>query len=397
MLQVPTASTGVADIIGFGQNGVVVMRNGVFVQPSPVIEDFGHNAGGWSVDKHVRLVADLTGDGTADLVGFGDNGVLVSFNGGNNTFTKPAKNVLAHFAYNAGGWRVEKHIRYLADIRNIGRCDIIGFGDGGVFVSMNDGNAQFKPVHNALKDFGYDAGGWRLDRHLRFLGDTTGDGLPDIVGFGENHVFVSRNQGDGTFAPAQPVLDDFCWSTGWRIAEHPRFIADLTGDGKVDLIGCGVDGVYVSLNQGDGTFGPVTRVVGNFGAIPAQGWRVSQHPRYIADLTNDKRGDIIGFGWAGVTIAYNNGDGTFQPAKLVVHNFGIKQGWEIRKHPRFVVDLTGNGCADLIGFGESAVYVAYNDGKGGFGPVQTLTKSFAYNNGEWAGTVRWLANLSQNK
>lgn len=373
------------------------MRNSALVQPSPVIEDFGHNAGGWSVEKHVRLVADVTGDGTADLVGFGDNGVLVSFNGGNNTFTKPVKNVLAHFAYNAGGWRVEKHIRYLVDIRNVGRCDIVGFGDGGVFVSINDGNAQFKPAHNALKDFGYDAGGWRLDRHLRFLGDTTGDGLPDIVGFGENHVFVSRNQGDGTFAPAQSVLDDFCWSTGWRVAEHPRFIADLTGNGKVDLIGCGVDGVYVSLNQGDGTFGPVTRVVRNFGATPAQGWRVYQHPRFIADLTNDKRGDIIGFGWAGVTIAYNNGDGTFQPAKLIVHDFGIKQGWELRKHPRFVVDLTGNGCADLIGFGESAVYVAYNDGKGGFGPVQTLTKSFAYNNGEWARTVRWLANLSQNR
>jgi hypothetical protein len=393
---VPTASPGVASIIGFGQDGVVIMRNDATAQPSPVIEDFGQNVGGWCVDKHVRLVADVTGDRTADLIGFGDNGVLISFNNGNDTFAKPVKNVLADFGYSAGGWRVEKHIRYLADIRNAGWCDIVGFGDDGVVVSRNEGNAQFKPVHIALKDFGYNAGGWRLDRHLRFLGDTTGDGLPDIVGFGEKSVFISRNQGDGTFAPAQSVLDDFCYSAGgWRVGEHPRFIADLTGNRKVDIIGCGADGVYVSLNKGDGTFGPVTHAVRDFGT--AQGWIPNWHPRFIADLTNDKRGDIVGFGWAGVTVAYNNGDGTFQPSKLMLKDFGVRTGWHPAKHPRFVVDLTGNGCADIIGFGETGVYVAYNDGKGEFGPVRTLTRAFAYNNGEWAETVRWLANLDQQR
>jgi len=61
------------------------------------------------------------------------------------------------------------HIRYLADIRGIGRCDIVGFGDGGVVVSKNDGDAQFNPVYIALSDFGYTAGDWRLEHHLLFL------------------------------------------------------------------------------------------------------------------------------------------------------------------------------------------------------------------------------------
>ena len=58
------------------------------------------------------------------------------------------------------------------------------------------------------------------------------------------------------------------------------------------------------------------------------------------------------------------------------------------------MDLTGDGCADIIGFGETHTYVSYNDGKGGFGAVRTLNK-FVYNNGEWTvgNTVRWLANL----
>jgi hypothetical protein len=168
----------------------------------------------------------------------------------------------------------------------------------------------------------------------------------------------------------------------------------LTGDGKVDVIGCGGAGVYASLNQGNGTFGPVNLVVNNFGT--AQGWKVDQHPRYIADLTGDKRGDIIGFGEAGVYVSYNNGSpsGTFQPAKLVINNFGVAQGWQVGKHPRYVVDLTGDGCADVIGFGENNVYVAYNDGKGGFGPVKTLVNTFSFADG-WAvdKTVRYLVNL----
>ena len=395
---VPTASPGFADIVGFGQNGVVIMRDDISAQATTVINDFGFNAGGWRSDKHVRLVGDITGDQRADIVGFGDGGVLASINNGNNTFSKPAKPVLADFAYNAGGWRVEKHLRYLCDIRKVGRCDIVGFGDGGVLVSRNDGNANFRPVYNAIKDFGYEAGGWRLDRHLRFLGDTTGDGLPDIVGFGESHVFIGVNQNNGTFAPVKSVIDDFCYSAGgWRVDQHPRFIADLTGNGKVDVIGCGGAGVYVSLNQGGDKFGPVTRVVDNFGTN--QGWQVNQHPRYIADLTGDKRGDIIGFGSAGVYVSYNNGGGTFQPAKLVLNNFGVEQGWQVNKHPRFVVDLTGDGCADIIGFGEGQTWVSFNDGKGGFGPARALTNTFAFNNGEWDvdKTVRWLSNLDQNR
>jgi len=306
--------------------------------------------------------------------------------------------VLKGFAYNAGGWRVDKHIRYLADIRGVGRCDIVGFADDGVVVSKNDGDAKFSPSYLALSSFGYNAGGWRLDRHLRFLGDVTGDGLPDIIGFGEEDVYVSRNNGDGTFSPMQSVIKNLCYGAGsWRIEQHPRLIADLTGDGKVDIIGFGDPGVFVSLNQGDGTFGPVRFVIPSFGT--AQGWKVDQHPRSIADLTGDKRGDIIGFGDAGVYVSYNNGNGTFQLPKLVIDNFGVQQGWQVGKHPRFVVDLTGDGCADVIGFGECNVYhVAFNDGKGGFGPVKTLTSTFAYTN-EWSAdkTVRYVANLDQSR
>ena len=391
-ISVPTTRIGVADIIGFGVSGVVILRNSINRRPFKVINDFGYDAGGWRVDKHVRLVADTTGNRQADVIGFGNGGVLISINNGDNTFQDP-KMAIRDFAYN-GGWRVEKHIRFVADIRNTGRADIIGFGDVGVVVSLNNGTGSFAPAKLAVADFGYNAGGWRIERHLRFLGDVYGTGMLDIIGFGEKDVFIGKNNGDGTFTPVQAVVNNMCYSAGvWRIEKHPRFVYDLTGNGRVDLIGFGDGGVYVALNE-YGTFPASKFVLPEFGYD--LGWRVEKHPRFIADLTGNKAGDIIGFGDEGVYVAISNGDGTFQASKKVIDNFGYNAGgWRVEKHLRFPVDLTGDGCADIIGFGENAVLVSYNDGKGNFGPVQNLLGQFAYNNGEWSleKTVRLVANL----
>ena len=42
-----------------------------------------------------------------------------------------------------------------------------------------------KPQRVITDFFGYDTrgGGWRIDRHPRFMADTTGSGSADIVGF----------------------------------------------------------------------------------------------------------------------------------------------------------------------------------------------------------------------
>ncbi|KAF6750776.1 lectin [Ephemerocybe angulata] len=331
-LPVPVDRVGTADIVGFGQDGVVILRNSVRPDIRLVISDYGYNAGGWRVEKHVRLVGDTTGNNRADIIGFGGAGVLISRNNGNNTFG-PQFLAINDFG-EASGWTNTKHIRYVADLRKKGLVDIIGFGDAGVLVSLNNGNGTYAASRLAIGDFGYNAGGWRLERHLRFLADTTGDGLPDIVGFGESSVIVAVNRGDGTFLPGKSVINDLTYSSGgWRVEKHPRTVADLTGDGRADVIGFGDAGVYVALNNGGGSFQAPRLAINDFGFN--QGWRVDQHPRFVADLNRDGRGDIVGFGGAGVYVSRNNGDGTFQPTVLALKDFGFEQGWRVDKHPRY--------------------------------------------------------------
>ena len=213
---------------------------------------------------HLRFVSDITGNGRVDLIGFGDEGVSVALNNGNGVFQAP-KLILKNFGYNAGGWRVEKHPRFVSDLTGNGRLDLIGFGDGGVFVALNNGNGTFQAPKLVLKGFGYNAGGWRVEKHPRFIADLTGNKAGDIVGFGNNGVYVAINNGDGTFQPAKKVIDDFAYDAGyWRVEKHLRFLVDLTGDGCADIVGFGEGAVYVSFNDGKGNFGPVQKLLSEF-------------------------------------------------------------------------------------------------------------------------------------
>ena len=69
----------------------------------------------------------------------------------------------------ASGWRVDQHIRLLADANGDGRQDIVGFGGPGVLVALSTGAGFTQPAF-WVEGFGVLAGGWHVDRHPRMLG-----------------------------------------------------------------------------------------------------------------------------------------------------------------------------------------------------------------------------------
>ena len=322
-------------------------------------------------DQHPRFVVDITGDGRADIVGLGRDGVWASLNSRGDGIMQIPRLALRGFGENAGSWHVDRHPRVLGDVTGEGRADIVGFGDAGVYVALSNGDGSFT-MAAGIAGFGIDQG-WRVDQHPRFLADVTGDGRADIVGFGNDGVYVALSNGDGSFTMAAGIAD-FGVDQGWRVDRHPRFLADVTGDGRADIVAFGDNNVYVALSNGDGTF--QTPVWGIGDLCFNQGWRTDQHPRLLADVTGDGRADIVGFGGEGVYIALSNGNGTFSLAGGVA-DFGLDQGWRIGKHPRFLADVTGNGRADIVGFADDGVWVSLGNGDGTFRPAQFVLADYS--------------------
>ena len=243
--------------------------------------------------------------------------------------------VVPNFGYVAGGWRVDRHPRFMADTTADGRADVVGFGDAGVYVSRAQANGSFSPPQLVVGNYAYLAGGWDVERHPRFMADTTADGRADIVGFGDAGVYVSRAQANGTFTQPQLVVGNFGYAAGgWDVDRHPRFMADTTGDGRADIVGFGDAGVYVSRAQPNGTFSPPQLVVGNFGYV-AGGWRRGaspalhgrhhrRRPRRHRRLRRRRR----------VRVARPGQRDVHRSPQLVVGNFGYAAGgWRRRPPP----------------------------------------------------------------
>src|SRR5258708_40281504 len=97
----------------------------------------------------------------------------------------------------------------------------------------------------------------------------------------------------------------------------------------------------------------------------AMGWRVEKHPRFLARLTHSGFLDIVGFGECGMWTALGKGDGTFQNPRGVNSEFGLEAGgWQVGRHPRFVVDLNHDGLACVVGFGEDGGWHSKRNGNG---------------------------------
>jgi hypothetical protein len=311
-------------------------------------------------------LADTTGNGRPDVVVLSAGGVRVSLQEEDGTFAA-AKLVLKAFGHGkqGGEWLADEHPRFLADTTGDGRLDIVGCHDDGVWVCLQDEEGKFAPVDEpVLAAFGHheEAGGWLAGKHPRFLADTTGDGRLDIVGCHDDGVWVSLQDQEGTFAEPLYILDDFGVDQGWRSAdEYPRFLLRTAATGAVDIVGFGPLGVVVARGRGDGTFEPSKLVLNDFGR--AQGWTSKKHLRLLADVTGDGNPDIVGFGDEGVWVSHGRGDGHFEQAQLVCRGFGYNQdagGWRVDRHPRFLADITSEGRPDIVGFGGPGVYVARN-------------------------------------
>ncbi|MEM7586597.1 MAG: RHS repeat-associated core domain-containing protein, partial [Acidobacteriota bacterium] len=306
---------------------------------------------GWDIASDPRYLSDVNGDGRLDIVGFRlDTRVSLA---------EESLDFAPSSSWNDGfgaAWTVQTP-REVADVNGDGLGDVIGFNFGGVEVAPSNGS-RFDPSQWTSQPYPYfgrdgSAGGWVAERHPRMMADVDGDGLADIVGFHE-HTEVALSRQTYFEPPAVWNESDFTGDAWWLGSQRLRHLADVTGDGLVDVIGFGNDRVLVGVSRGRSGGGfDVSMWSQNASGYPyfgfADGWLTGRHPRVMADVNGDGLADIVGFK-DGVQVGLSTGDG-FLPPQTWSPGFSIESTpiWR-ESDPRLVMDVNGDGLADIVGF-----------------------------------------------
>jgi hypothetical protein len=321
------------------------------------IDAFGSSQGYADQNVTPLLLLDVNGDGLADVVGIAGDGVHVALSTG--TGFAPATVWLSDFG-TTGGWsNMDTYPRTFADVDGDGRPDLVGFKNDGVYVALNTGAAFALEPGKWSTDFGSASTVAYATQanNPRLLQDMNGDGLPDLVGFASGGVYVGLNTKTGFAAVSAPMLADFGVNAGWTTQDtYPRTLADVNGDGLADIVGFKNDGVHVSLNTGVGLLGR-SLWLADFGTGTTTAYGSQKgFPRYVLDVNGDGRSDIVGFAANGVQVSLGTGNG-FNTSSQWVAGFGSAAGYTAGM-PRQVADMDADGFPDVVGTLASGASVA---------------------------------------
>jgi Peptidase family M23/FG-GAP-like repeat len=341
-----------------------------------------------NVNALPRPNTDVNGDGKADIVGFGpDNVIHASLSNGDGTFRSSIGSTPG-FTKNLGWTNNNDFPRMLADVNGDGKADIVGFGaDNVIHVSLSNGNGTFRTSIGSTPGFTKNLGWTNNNDFPRMLADINGDGKADIVGFGpDNVIHVSLSNGDGTFRTSIGSTPGFTKNLGWtNNNDFPRMLTDVNGDGKADIVGFYSDRIFISIGNGNGTFQIATSTFPGF--TKNLGWtNNNDFPRILADVNGDGKADIVGFYSDRIFVSIGNGNGTFQIATSTFPGFTKNLGWTNNNDfPRMLADVNGDGKADIVGFGpDNVIHVSLSNGNGTFrtsiGSTPGFTKNYGWTN-----------------
>jgi hypothetical protein len=301
-------------------------------------------------------IGDFNGDGHPDVITANQNNdsVSVFLNDGTGGYGAPRGNWIGYFGPSAVNAPMSGIVA--ADVNGDGATDV-AFIEWNqppnnfyqLTVLLNDGLGNLSaPVRSDAIDSIYSDFGDFVFADFRNTGEL------DFLAIGEDYVsngqFISfaPNAGGGHFSPLSVTTPANAWGT--------IGVGDFNGDGKLDFVAAGygigndagnTQGIQVFLGNGDGTF--------KTGAVQTFGGKLQTPPAavYVGDFNRDGKLDLLVFstnpalpdGSTGPLYELlGNGDGTFQPAKLLLSSVGSPVVADVNRdgHPDIVSLLTPN-------------------------------------------------------
>ncbi|MEM9176719.1 MAG: FG-GAP-like repeat-containing protein [Myxococcota bacterium] len=253
----------------------------------------------------------------------------------------------------------------LADIDGDGRADVCGRGNLGVYCARSSG-LDFFDFRLWTSTFSDADGGTAPQTWGSLqLGDIDGDGDADLCGHRAGAVHCLRS--NGVTFEAAVAWETSAWEAALGLpaaqAGRTMMLGDVDGDGAADLCERGAGGVWCALaDPAANRFRDrAMRSQGEY--ADALGWSGAEGywgTLRLGDFSGDGQADLCGRGGAGVLCLYSM-DGRFSaPNHLLTDAYGDAAGFlPVERATTFrMADVDGDGRADLCASGATALECA---------------------------------------
>jgi hypothetical protein len=196
--------------------------------------------------------------------------------------------------------------------------------------------------------------GWGAGDFEMFLADVSGNGRDDLIARARpsGQWYVALSNGNG-FVPS-----DHLWLTNWGWGNSLQLMTgDVDGDRRADVVAIDTSTgrSYVARSSGD-SFTP-------YGHVWLSGWGAGDFEMFLADVNGDGRSDLIARArptgdWY---VALSNGNGFVPSDHLWLTHWAWGDGFTL-----LAGDVTGDGRDDIVALdrGTGSSYVARSSGNG---------------------------------
>ena len=196
------------------------------------------------------------------------------------------------------------------------------------------------------------------------FGDLDGDGLEDVCARRADGVYCARAIGQGLFGAATLWHSNFGDDDAWAPAQYGTTLqlGDLDGDGRVDLCGRGVAGIYCVRSNG-ASFFDFRLWTTTFADADGGAFAETYGSLRLGDVDGDTLVDLCGYRAGEVQCLLSDGSNFGSPSTWMNQNWITLLGLPSAQIAQTLMlgDVDGDGDEDLCERGVVGVYCAMAD------------------------------------